>query len=95
LLDYRSNLDHAREQLTVIGKGNKTRVIFPPNPKWYVGSLLHGIGGLVVIFGSPMVFTLVSKGFVRNEASATAPRPLIWMAILTWLSLFLFYGRST
>jgi len=31
-----------------------------------VGSLPHGIGGLVVIFGSPMVFTLVSKGFVRN-----------------------------
>jgi hypothetical protein len=65
--------------------------IFPPDPKWFLGSLLHGIGGLVVIFGSPMVFTLVSKG-VRNEASATAARPLIWAATLTWLSLSFFYG---
>jgi hypothetical protein len=52
----------------------------------------HGIGGLVVIFGSPIVFTLVSKGFVRNEASAMAARPLTWTATLTWLSLALFYG---
>jgi Protein of unknown function (DUF998) len=66
--------------------------IFPPDPKWFLGSLLHGIGGLVVIFGSPMVFTLVSKGFARNEASATAARPLIWTAMVTWLSLLLFYG---
>jgi Protein of unknown function (DUF998) len=68
--------------------------IFPPDPNWFVGSLLHGIGGLVVIFGSPIVFTLVSRDFVRNEASSTAARPLLWTAILTWLSLVLFYGSS-
>ena len=68
--------------------------IFAPDPKWFAGSVLHGIGGLVVIFGSPIVFTLVSKGFARNEASSTAPRPLLWTAILTWLSLVLLYGSS-
>src|SRR5215467_754744 len=47
---------------------------FPPDPKWFVGSLRHGLGGLVVIFGSPMVFTLVSKSFMRNEASVTVAR---------------------
>jgi len=57
-----------------------------------VGSLLHGIGGLIVIFGSPIVFTLMSKSLVRNEASATAVRRLVWTATLTWLSLLLFYG---
>jgi hypothetical protein len=66
--------------------------IFPPDPKWFLGSLLHGLGGLVVIFGSPMVFTLVSKDLARNETSATAARPLIWIAGLTWLGLFFFYG---
>src|SRR5215813_15020331 len=66
--------------------------IFPPDPKWFVGSLLHGIGGLIVIFGSPIVFTLMSKSLVRNEASATAVRRLVWTATLTWLSLLLFYG---
>ena len=78
--------------LLIIGIAYFCAGIFPPDPKWFVGSLLHGIGGLVVIFGSPMVFTLVSKGFARNEASARAARQLIWMAALTWLSLFLFYG---
>ena len=78
--------------LLIIGIAYFCAGIFPPDPKWFVGSLLHGIGGLIVIFGSPMVFTLVSKGFARNEASATATRPLFWMATLTWLSLFLFYG---
>lgn len=78
--------------LVIIGVAYLCAGIFPPDPKWFVGSLLHGIGGLVVIFGSPMVFTLVSKGFARNEASARAARQLIWMAALTWLSLFLFFG---
>jgi hypothetical protein len=78
--------------LLIIGVAYFCAAIFPPDPKWFVGSLLHGIGGLIVIFGSPMVFTLVSKGLVCNEASATAARPLIWMAALTWLSLFFFYG---
>jgi hypothetical protein len=76
--------------LLIIGVAYFCGGIFPPDPKWFVGSLLHGIGGLVVIFGSPMVFTLVSKGVVRSEASAA--RPLIWMATLTWLSLLLFYA---
>jgi hypothetical protein len=78
--------------LLIIGLAYFCAGIFPPDPKWSLGSLLHGIGGLVVIFGSPMVFTLVSKGFVRNEAWATAARPLIWIAGLTWLSLSSFYG---
>ena len=66
--------------LFIIGVAYFCGGVFPPDPTWFVGSLLHGIGGLVVIFGSPLVFTLVSKGFVRNEAAATAPRPLIWTA---------------
>ena len=56
--------------------------------------MLHGIGGLVVIFGSPIVFTLVSMGFGRDELSSTDPRPLIWTVALTWLSLALFYGSA-
>jgi Protein of unknown function (DUF998) len=80
--------------LPVIGVAYFCGGIFPPDPKWFVGSLLHGLGGLIVIFGSPFVFTLVSMGFVRNEASSTAARPLIWTATLTWLGLALFYGSA-
>jgi hypothetical protein len=78
--------------LLIIGVAYFCAGIFPPDPKWFVGSLLHGLGGLVVIFGSPVVFTLVSMSFMRNEASATVARLLIWTATLTWLSLALFYG---
>jgi hypothetical protein len=78
--------------LLIIGVAYFCAGIFPPDPKWFVGSLLHGLGGLVVIFGSPVVFTLVSNSFMRNEASATVARLLIWTATLTWLSLALFYG---
>jgi hypothetical protein len=78
--------------LLTIGVAYFVAGIFLPDPKWFVGRLLHGIGGLVVIFGSPMVFTLLSKSFARNQASATAARPLIWTAALTWLSLSSFYG---
>jgi hypothetical protein len=56
--------------LLIIGVAYFCAGLFPPDPKWFIGSPLHGIGGLVVIFGSPTVFTLVSKGFVRNVASA-------------------------
>jgi Protein of unknown function (DUF998) len=78
--------------LLIIGVAYFCAGIFPPDPKWFVGSLLHGLGGLIVIFGSPIVFTLVSKGFIRNETSATIARLLICTAALTWLSLALFYG---
>jgi hypothetical protein len=78
--------------LLIIGVAYFCGGIFPPDQKWFVGSLLHGLGGLVVIFGSPIVFTLLSKSFMRNEASATVARLLIWTAALTWLSLALFYG---
>ncbi len=78
--------------LLIIGVAYFCAGIFPPDPKWFVGSLLHGLGGLIVIFGSPMVFTLVSKGFIRNETSATIARLPICTAALTWLSLALFYG---
>jgi hypothetical protein len=80
--------------LPVIGVAYFCGGIFLPDPKWFVGSLLHGLGGLIVIFGSPFVFTLVSMGFVRNEASSTAARLLIWTATLTWLGLALFYGSA-
>ena len=78
--------------LLIIGVAYFVAGIFPPDPQRFLASLLHGIGGLVVIFGSPIVFTFVSRGFAGKEASETAPRPLVWTAALTWLGLSLFYG---
>src|SRR5262249_4897986 len=60
------------------------------DPEWFVGSVLHGVGGLVVIFGSPIVFALPTS-FAGNGASARAARPRVWTTALTWLSLLSFY----
>jgi hypothetical protein len=78
--------------LLVIGVAYFVAGLFPPDPHRFLVSLLHGIGGLVVIFGSPVVFTFVTRAFARNEAPAVVPRPLAWTATLTWLGLALFYG---
>src|SRR5215510_8213114 len=78
--------------LPIIGVAYFVGGIFPPDPKWFLGSWLHGIGGLVVIFGSPIVFTFVSRGLARNDVSATAARRLLWTAAVAWLSLLLFSG---
>src|SRR5262249_27095664 len=34
---------------------------FAPDPDWLVGSVLHGVGGLVVIFGSPIVLNALGR----------------------------------
>jgi hypothetical protein len=78
--------------LPIIGVAYFGAGIFPPDPKWFLGSLLHGIGGLVVIFGSPIVFTFMSRGLARNDVSATGARPLHWTSAVAWLSLSLFWG---
>ena len=49
-------------ELLIIGGAYFCGGIFPPDPKWFVGSLLHGLGGLIVIFGSPMVFHAGEQG---------------------------------
>ena len=78
--------------LLIIGVAYFVGGIFPPDPQRFLVGLLHGVGGLVVIFGSPVAFTLVTRDFAHSEASATRPRRLVWSAILTWLGVAVFYG---
>jgi hypothetical protein len=48
--------------LLIIGVAYFAAGIFPPDPQRSLASLLRGIGGLVVIFGSPVVFTFWFTG---------------------------------
>jgi hypothetical protein len=57
--------------LLIIGFAYFVAGIFPPDPQRFLAGLLHGIGGLAVIFASPIVFLLVSRGFATNGSSAT------------------------
>jgi hypothetical protein len=75
--------------------------IFTPDPASIVESRLHGIFGIIVIFSSPIVFTLLSRSIVHHEQWSVVPRIVTWMTILTWLglisfyaSIFIFYGMA-
>ena len=41
--------------------------IFAPDPTSIVESRLHGLFGLIVIFSSPIVFTLLSRSLIHDE----------------------------
>ena len=66
--------------------------IFAPDPTSIVGSRLHGLFGIIVIFSSPIVFALLNRGLIQNEGWSEAKHLFKWMTMLAWLGLLLFYG---
>jgi hypothetical protein len=66
--------------------------IFVPDPTSTVESYLHGLFGLIVIFSSPIVFTLLCRSLVHNQQWSNVSRLLQWTTRLTWLGLLSFYG---
>lgn len=73
--------------------------IFTPDPASIIESRLHGIFGIIVIFSSPIMFTLLWRSIVHHEQWSGVSDILKWMTILTWLgllsfsaSIFIFYG---
>jgi Protein of unknown function (DUF998) len=66
--------------------------IFAPDPTSIVESRLHGLFGLIVIFSSPIVFTLLSRSLIHNERWSGHGHLLKWATIVAWLGLLLFYG---
>jgi hypothetical protein len=51
---------------------------------------LHGISGLVAIFGSPITFTLIGRSLARSEAQFLLSRRLLWATLLAWVGLWFF-----
>lgn len=85
--------------LVLIGIAYIGAGIFTPDPASIVESRLHGIFGIIVIFTSPVMFTLLWRSIVRHEQWSGVSHILKWMTILTWLgflsfyaSIFIFYG---
>lgn len=90
--DLRTKYGHfGRWWLLLIGVAYIGAGIFPPDPASIVGSRLHGIFGLIVIFTSPIMFTLLWRSVVRHE-QWSGSHLLKWMTILTWVGLLSFYA---
>jgi hypothetical protein len=73
--------------LLVIGAAFFVAGIFPPIRTPVIISYLHGISGLVAIFGSPITFTLVGRSLARSE--------LRWATLVAWGGLWLFLASIT
>jgi hypothetical protein len=64
--------------------------IFPPSPPPATAGYLHGLFGLIVIFGSPIVFTSIHRGIGRVSEGSVAAGPTPWATAIVWVGFLLF-----
>jgi hypothetical protein len=72
--------------LLVIGVAFLVAGVFPPVQAPVIIGYLHGISGLVAIFGSPIAFTLIG----RSEEQFPLSPPLRWATLAAWVGLWSF-----
>jgi hypothetical protein len=76
--------------LLAIGAAFFVAGVFPPAQAPAIIGYLHGISGLVVIFGSPIAFTLIGGNFTPSEARSLSSRRLQWVTLVAWGGLMCF-----
>jgi hypothetical protein len=67
-----------------------TNAITDPTPS--TANTLHTLCGAFVILTFPIASSLVVGSLARNEKWSAARRPLFWVEVLVWLSMFAFFG---
>jgi hypothetical protein len=81
--------------LLVIGVAFFIAGVFPPVQTPVIIGYLHGISGLVAIFGSPIAFTLINRSFARSEPEFLLSHRLGWATLVAWGGLGLFLASLT
>jgi hypothetical protein len=81
--------------LLLIGAAFFTAGVFPPVQTPVIIGYLHGISGLVVIFGSPIAFTLIGRSLARSEPQSLLSQRLRWATLVAWGGLGLFLASLT
>jgi hypothetical membrane protein len=56
--------------------------VFAPDPSSIAESRLHGLSGIVVIFSSPVAFTLLWRSLIRDPHWFEVSRLLKWMTLI-------------
>src|SRR5262245_46062942 len=79
--------------LLVIGAAFFIGGVCPPVQTPRIVGYLHGISGLVAIFGSPIAFTLIGGSFLSSEPEFPLCR-LRWATLLAWAGFGLFLASS-
>lgn len=73
--------------LLVLGLAFFVGGVFPPIQTDAIIGYLHGMSGLVAIFGSPIVFTLIGRNLAKDEVRFPVLRHLRWVTLATWVGL--------
>jgi hypothetical protein len=81
--------------LLVIGTAFFIAGVFPPVQTPLIIGYLHGISGLVAIFGSPIAFTLIGRSLASNEPEFLLSHRIRWATLAAWGGLGLFLASLT
>jgi hypothetical protein len=76
--------------LLIIGAAFFVAGVFPPVQIPLIIGYLHGISGLVSIFGSPIAFTLIGRSLASNEPEFLLSHRMRWATLAVWGGLGLF-----
>jgi hypothetical protein len=80
-----------RRGLIVIGAMAFIAGVFPPLQIPVIVGYLHGIAGLVVIFGSPIVFTVIGRSLAQGDTPSPFSRLLQWATLVAWVGFLSFF----
>jgi Protein of unknown function (DUF998) len=80
--------------LWLIGGALFAAGLFPPIATRPVVAYVHGVSGLVVILGSPVVFLLASGSLAGTPAWSGTSRHLRWATALAWVGFLAFLGSA-
>jgi hypothetical protein len=98
-LSLRASPAHARWTcwwgLLVIGTAFFIGGVFPPVQTPVIIGYLHGVSGLVAIFGSPITFTLTGRSLACSDVLSLLSRRLQWATLTAWCGLAVFLASLT
>jgi hypothetical protein len=80
--------------LLIVGAAFFIAGVFPPTQMPVIIGYLHGISGLLAIFGSPIAFTLIGRSLARSEARFPSSG-LQWATLAAWGGLWFFLASLT
>lgn len=76
--------------LLIIGSAFFIAGVFPPVQAPLIIGYVHGISGLVAIFGAPITFVLIDRSLALSDVQSPLLRNMRWATCMAWCGLWLF-----
>jgi hypothetical protein len=76
--------------MAIVAMAHFCAAAFPPIPAPAIEGYLHGVGGIIIIVDSPIVFTSISRGVSRVDDGQISAGLFKWATGVVWIGLLLF-----